>query len=236
MNAVGGLDARLSAVADMVRPGARGADVGGEHALRVCTLAKSGVIPSGLACDAREKPLLRAAATVARLGLAERVSCRLGDGLRAFSCNEADDVVIAGMGGEVIAKILEDRPPGEWEEKNFILQPVLRAPELRRWLFTNGFELVRERAVRCAGRVYVVICARFTGRRQNVLPTDPACYLGRLPGDCPQAAKAHIQARIRVLAERARGLKKTDAHRARELDDLIHTLSETIEGWGRFGA
>ncbi len=154
----------------------------------------------------------------------------LGDGLRAFSCNEADDVVIAGMGGEVIAKILEDRPPGEWEEKNFILQPVLRAPELRHWLFTNGFELVRERAVRCAGRVYVVICARFTGRRQNVLPTDPAAIsagCGRLPAG---RKGAYPGAHPRTGRARA-GLKKTDAQRARELDDLIHTLSATIEGW-----
>ena len=92
--------------ADMTREGSRLADIGTDHAYLPIELCLSGKIPSAIACDINPMPLRSAEENIARFGLSDIIQTRLSDGLDRVAPDEADDIVIAGMGGELIRDIL----------------------------------------------------------------------------------------------------------------------------------
>ncbi|MBQ9938574.1 MAG: SAM-dependent methyltransferase, partial [Oscillospiraceae bacterium] len=100
------LDERLETAASFVRNGSVVADIGTDHGYLICSLAERGTIPRGYACDINEQPLAKAAETVEETGLGDKISLVLCDGLRGLDPNCADDIIIAGMGGELICSIL----------------------------------------------------------------------------------------------------------------------------------
>jgi tRNA (adenine22-N1)-methyltransferase len=87
----------------------------------------------------------------------------LSDGLKEVSPDEADDVVIAGMGGELIRDILTAAPWVKDGKKHLVLQPMTHHDDLIRWLVENGFAIERQAAVRDDGKYYTVLSTRFTG-------------------------------------------------------------------------
>ena len=100
------LDERLTVCASLVREGARLADVGTDHAYLPVWLLNSGKITFAIASDINEKPLLRAKATAEKYS-AQNIELRLGSGVSVLTPEDGiSDIVIAGMGGEVIANIL----------------------------------------------------------------------------------------------------------------------------------
>ncbi len=156
------LDKRLSMVASLVRRGSRVADIGTDHAYLPVYLVQAGICPQGVAADIRSGPLESARRTVTEAGLTDKIALRLGDGLAPLAANEVEDIVIAGMGGETIVQILS---AVEWVKDmhlQFILQPMTRAEELRRWLLTNGFVITEERLVQDGHRLYPVMAVMYT--------------------------------------------------------------------------
>lgn len=131
MSAVETLDPRLRSIASLVRSGSRLADIGCDHGYLICALMRDGRIDGGIACDINEKPLDKARGEIERQGLTDKIACRLGDGLFPLDQDEVDDIVIAGMGGEMIASILERCPWESLTNKQFLLQPMTKAPFLR---------------------------------------------------------------------------------------------------------
>ena len=157
-----GLSPRLQLLADWVPPGARLADVGTDHAYLPVWLRLHGRVVSAIACDLREGPLARARETGRTYG-ADAVDYRLGDGLAVVSPEEADTVVIAGMGGETIAHILESWPHAKDPGITWLLQPMTKAERLRDRLWAGGFSVLRERCAVANRRVYSVMEVRYTG-------------------------------------------------------------------------
>ena len=100
------LSKRLQAVADLVTPGSRLADVGTDHGYVPIWLYEQGIIPSAIAMDLREGPLNRAKENIAVHDLSDGITVRLSDGLEKLLSGEADSIVIAGMGGMLVKKIL----------------------------------------------------------------------------------------------------------------------------------
>lgn len=170
------LDERLSAVADFVT-GGRLLDIGSDHALLPISLCLSGKIVKALATDVNPAPLSGAVKNIEKYGLSDRISVLVTDGLRGIDF-PSDDVVVAGMGGQLISSILEN---GDYplEGKNLILQPMTGAADLRAFLSENGYVITEERLARCVGekRIYQIIRARFTGVRYTLSPTE--IYFGR---------------------------------------------------------
>ncbi|MBR4888612.1 MAG: SAM-dependent methyltransferase [Clostridia bacterium] len=152
------LDARLAACAAFVRPGSRLADIGTDHGYLPIRLLLDGVVPSAIAADIRPGPLSSAKENALHYGVLERMDCRLSDGLALVKDGEVDDITIAGMGGELILRILTDAPWACKKGMRLILQPMTMAPELRRGLLKLGMEITEEVAVSAAGRVYSVLC------------------------------------------------------------------------------
>ncbi|MEG1850212.1 MAG: class I SAM-dependent methyltransferase [Oscillospiraceae bacterium] len=231
MSAVSGMDGRLAAIASLVRPGARLADVGCDHGLLICALAADGQIVSGIACDVNPKPLAKAGAEIARQHLEKKLVCRLGDGLGSVSSDEVDDVVIAGMGGELIADILSRCPWKENMAKRFILQPMTRACHLRHWLCENGFAIETERACSAAGRVYTVMRTAYDGRRWALEPLDLYSYVGELQKNPSPEARELLRQSASALAKRAIGIGESAPKQAEAIYTLVQKLVTMAEGW-----
>ncbi len=160
------LKGRLSLCAAYVRPDSRLADIGTDHGYLPIALCQSGKISSALACDINPLPLRSAEKNIAEAGLSDRIFTRLSDGLREIGADEVDDIVIAGMGGELIAAILEDCAWVKSPEINLILQPMTRHDALIGWLYENGFSIVEQGAVFDSKKVYTVLRVRYTGERR----------------------------------------------------------------------
>lgn len=158
------LDNRLSLCASFVRSGVKLADIGTDHAYLPVWLVKNGVVSTALACDINEGPLSFGQDTVNRYELTENIECRLSDGLKKVCENEADDIVIAGMGGELIAKILSDCTWAKNGDKHFILQPMTKCEVLVRYLYENGFEILEQKACECDKKHYTVMLVKYTGQ------------------------------------------------------------------------
>ena len=100
-------------------------------------------------------PLQKAAFNIRRYNVGKQVDARLSDGLELIFPNEADDIVIAGMGGELIADIIEKAPWLKDVQKHLILQPMTSAPELRTYLTEHGFAVKQEQASSARRRPYL---------------------------------------------------------------------------------
>lgn len=93
------LDNRLALCADFVRDGAKVADIGTDHAYLPVWLCRIGRCDTAIAADINPLPLERGIETINNSGLNNRIEARLSNGLEKISGDEADDIVIAGMGG-----------------------------------------------------------------------------------------------------------------------------------------
>ena len=159
---------RLSLCAEMVREGSRLADIGTDHGYLPIALCQSGKIPSALACDINPLPLRSAQENNEKYGLSDKIQTRLSNGLREVHPDEVDDIVIAGMGGELIRDILAETAWVKDETKLLILQPMTHHEDLVRWLYENGFALVAQKATFDEGKYYTVLAAKYTGEKTTV--------------------------------------------------------------------
>ena len=147
------LPPRLAAIAEFVRSGASVCDVGTDHAFLPCLLAKNGW-EKIYACDINENPLNRARTQIEKRGLTGLITLLKSDGLlRVPPC---DDVIIAGMGGELIAEII-GKCPFTNENTRFILQPMTKRDFLREWLCKSGFEVIGEKIVSEKNKTYLIL-------------------------------------------------------------------------------
>jgi tRNA (adenine22-N1)-methyltransferase len=188
---------RLYTVSTLVPHGARVADIGTDHGHLPIYLIQKGISPFCLACDIKEKPLQSAKENIAKTGT-ENIETRLGAGLGPTLPHEMDCIVIAGMGGEVIASILADAPWVKNPEYTLILQPMTSADSLRRWLCENGFSIKLEVACEENRKVYTVLKAHFTG--EGFSPDEFFCRVGKLTPNSEAAVK-YIEKQKKILEE-----------------------------------
>lgn len=154
------LSKRLELVASFVPEGSRIADVGTDHGYIPIELVKRGLCPSGIAMDIGKGPLERAREHIREQGLEEKIESRLSDGLSALKPGEADTVVIAGMGGELVIHILE-AGRHMWESvKEFVLSPQSELDKVRKYLEENGFAIQKEAMVVDEGKYYTVMLVK----------------------------------------------------------------------------
>lgn len=164
------LTPRLHAIMAQVPEGARLADIGTDHALIPAALLRRGKIISAIASDIRQGPLESAARTAQQFGLSDRISLRLGAGLCTIQPGEADVIVIAGMGGETIAQILDKDPWALDRTHVLLLQPMTAQPFLRQYLAAHGGCIEKESLCKESRRMYTVMTVRGGGQpRQKTL-------------------------------------------------------------------
>ncbi len=202
---ISALDGRLASAAGLVRQGARFADIGTDHAHLPLALLREGRIESAVCSDINRGPLESAMSNAHDAGLFEKIKFVLTDGAAALADEGLTDVAICGMGGELIAEIIDKAPFLKDERLRLILQPMSRQGQLRLYLAKNGFSVIKEVYSYSQGKYYVTICAEYTGE-----PYEPSLYereLGRsefLDTGCTEC-QGYLDARLRVYEKIARG-------------------------------
>lgn len=220
------LTPRLKAIAAWVPQGAKLADIGTDHAYLPVWLVLHGRVESAIASDLRKGPLERARLTGRTYG-AEGIDYRLGNGLSGIGPQEADTIVIAGMGGENIASILAAAPWTGDGVHTLLLQPMTRSAQLRRFLMENGYAITREALVRDRGTIYPVM---------EVKAGQMELTLGQLHGGAKLLAdplgERYIIEKIIRMQGAVVGLSRSAApEKADEIRDTITALMELREEW-----
>lgn len=221
------VNSRLMKIAGMIQKGDRVADIGTDHAYLPVFLIREGIASFAYACDVADGPLLNAKANIERLK-AKNIELRKGDGLNAVKPQEADTFIIAGMGGDLIIKILSDCDWIKNERYELLLQPMTSVEDLHAFLMKNGFEIKEEQAVISASRVYSVIKAVYSGNCREVSPKD--FYLGKLPCNLGSAEQVYIKRKRRILQKLAEDIKNIESEQRRYKDiiEVIRFIDELV--------
>ncbi len=172
------LSIRLKTIASLVPNGARVCDVGTDHARLPIYLKQNNIANSVIATDLNEKPIENAKKNLLEHGVTD-ISLRHCDGLSAVESHEADTVIIAGMGGEVITGIIGGCDWLKNETKTLILQPTTSAEILRKFLCDNCFDIVEEIPLCENQKLYSIMLVRYNGIRFSF--SEPYYYIGKIP-------------------------------------------------------
>jgi len=153
------LSKRLHAVASLVTPNNRVADVGCDHAYTSIYLVENNISPLVIAMDVNQGPIDRARANVSNFGYEDRIEVRKSDGLEKLEKNEADTILIAGMGGGLTIQILSQRMEVVETVRELVLQPQSEIHLVRRMLYKNNFLITMENMIKADGKYYVMMRA-----------------------------------------------------------------------------
>ncbi|WP_018962112.1 tRNA (adenine(22)-N(1))-methyltransferase [Sporolactobacillus vineae] len=204
------LSPRLMAVLQFIPVGARIADIGADHAHLCCRALQEHIAREAIAGEVRRGPFQQSINNVTELGMAGKVSVRLGDGLDVIRRGEVNCIVIAGMGGELITEILERGSAKLSADTTLVLQPNIREPLVRDWLNLHGWQIVAETVAEESPHFYEVICARFSG---NSLP--PLSAADRLMGPI-------------LIHNRPGAFQRKWADRQKKLQEVLNALEHTV--------
>ena len=215
------LDNRLKAAFKLCRKGLVSADVGTDHARLAAALAleKSAKV---YASDIKDGPLEAARRTVAEYDV-KNVEIVKSDGLENIPY--ADDVIICGMGGELIAEIVE-KCRFTNENTRFILQPMTKADFLRKRLYNSGFELLEEHTAEHAGKIYTVMLWRFSGISRDIDEIESLVGKNR--------DRKYLEKVAEKLIKNAKNMEKSsgfaeEATRLRKTADAVMKIAESYE-------
>ncbi|WP_433597299.1 tRNA (adenine(22)-N(1))-methyltransferase [Limosilactobacillus reuteri] len=154
------LSARLACVASLVPAGARVADIGSDHAYLPAALVLDGKIDFAIAGEVVKGPYENAVREIKDHQLEGRVIPRLADGLAAIEpADKVDIITIAGMGGSLIASILEKDKNKLTGIKRLVLQPNVGESQLREWLMNNYYQIMNEKIIEEDNHIYEIIVA-----------------------------------------------------------------------------
>ena len=218
---------RLLCCASMVQSGARVADIGTDHGYLGIYLLQSGAARHVIACDLRKDPLENARRNAKLFGVDGEMELRFSDGLEKILPDEVDTVVMAGMGGDLIQKILSQCPWRKREGLQFILQPQSAGNVLRRWLCEDGFEIQREEPVQDGHFLYTVMAIR-QGAPSPLTPGTEYASPALLKSESPLVG--NYLARVEnTLQETVRGLTNAEKQRPERLAYFGQALLEIQE-------
>ncbi len=221
------LSPRLQVIFDLVPTWAKVCDVGTDHAYLPIALSKSGKAKSIIACDINESPLKKAKENIEN-SKETNIDLRLGDGLSPVKENEANTVIIAGMGGEVIRHILSSCDWIKNPDLLLLLQPMTSAELLRSFLIDNFFEIQKEIPVSDASKLYSVMAVRFTGVKKTYKKGYE--FVGEVSPDTV-VGKLYIEKqkkRIRSCLNQIKDIK-SKAHEANELIEILSYIENILE-------
>lgn len=148
---------RLETIKSMVSKCQVVADIGTDHGYVAEMLLNENITDKVIATDINRGPLNRAIEHLTSIKLNDKCDFRLGSGLTVLKENEADSIVIAGMGGELIADIIYTSINVACKASELILQPMTTADRLRRFLNENNFKITDEKIVKELHHYYFII-------------------------------------------------------------------------------
>ncbi len=165
------LSLRMEQVMTMTEACTVAADVGCDHGYVAIELIRRKIAVGVIAMDVRPGPLSRAQEHIEREHLTGQIRCRLSDGLEKLEPKEVEEIIIAGMGGPLMIRILENGRENLCQVQTLVLQPQSEIPEVRKYLHRNGWKITKEAMVKDEGKYYTVIQAK-PGRETYERPLE----------------------------------------------------------------
>ena len=222
------LDQRLMTVCEFIRDGRVFADIGTDHAYLPCYAVLTGKCPSAYACDVKDGPLLHAAATVKKYKLEDKISLVKAYGLMNMDDLDFSDIVIAGMGGELISDIIRISPYLKNPKYNFVLQPMLSKDKLRIFLCENGFEIINDVYCISQGKFYTVLNAVYDGKTRHITPFQALMGVWDRSSP-PRFSKEYAIRQTHSLKKCIDGLR-TAGHDSSKEEQLLAEVQDFIRG------
>lgn len=222
------LNARLLTVADMVRQDATFADIGTDHAYLPLFLLDEGRISHAFCSDINRGPLDSAVRNARERGRESRMTFILTDGAAALSGRGITDYAICGMGGELIADIIDRAPQLRDGSVNLILQPMTRQAHLRRYLAAAGFSVSKESYSFDGGKYYVCLLATYTAERRVLsnIEAELGFSGAEIIGD--SARVGYLKAKLSALTRVARGKRRGGESNIPE-EEVISAIRDIIK-------
>ncbi len=223
------LKGRLKAIAEKIPLCETLADIGTDHAFIPLYAVQKSVCKRAIAADVKSGPVEIASGNVKRYGCEKLIETRLGSGLEPLKECEADVIVIAGMGGILIAEIIEKSLAKAKTAKVLILQPMNMVEVLRKWLYENGFEVLDETLAEESEKIYNILSVRWTGV-PKVLESFYH-YLGyELLQKQDELFKRYALNKLGLLKKKINGMQKAAApsEDLKELVDLKNRLEAIL--------
>lgn len=150
------LSSRLLACCNYVNKGDRVADVGCDHGYLGIHLLTAGIASSMIESDVNEAPLESARYNAVKFGVADRMSFHLSDGVQNIP-RDFDTLVCAGMGADTMMSILSAAPWLKDPKYRLVLQCQSKRPELRQWLYEEGYAIRRETLAKDGKFIYSIM-------------------------------------------------------------------------------
>ena len=232
---------RLATAVPYVRTGRLLADIGTDHAYLPIHLCEAGILTpvtagngariAAIAADINQGPVDRATEHIAEAGLSDRILPVRTDGLVGLDAYDPTDVIIFGMGGELIAAILAASPWALTGDRRLILQPMTHAEKLRAYLLENGMTIIGETLSQEGHRLYQTICAEpcADAPTRNLSPAELHVGLLEHYTDPDQRAiLAELTLRTMQTEQHARDARRAAGQDTPLQDELIRSLEEML--------
>lgn len=216
---------------DMLRGAHTVADIGCDHGRLSCALVQQGLADACIAVDISAPSLKKTEQLAARVGVSDRVETRLGDGLSPVGPGEADAIAILGVGGTLMARMLEAADAPLNGARLCVCQPMRAVDDIRRWLFERNYPVKSDRVVLEGGRYYQVFSVSPPEQTRQSLPEgwpEDCFFLGyksfeeRDPLLTPLAKRMLLSVKRRLKTQDADALEK----QARQLEQILDWLEK----------
>ncbi len=221
------LKGRLKLIADKVPKCNVLADIGTDHAYIPIYLVQNGVCQKAIASDVKIGPVKMASNNISLYKLSEKIETRLGNGLDTIEINEADSIIIAGMGGTLLTELLEANKPKTVNADTLVLQPMNDLHVVRKWLYDNAFEIYDEEMVAEGPKMYFVLSAKFSGNKKQY--SDFELYVGqRLIEKKDPLLGAYCRMKVQQIdkvLEQLEEMKENDALKSQYLRQKIDYIN-----------
>lgn len=226
------LTPRLQAIADGINESKVLADVGTDHAYLPIYLMQQGKISKAIATDINKGPIEIAQRRIKQYMLEGKIETRQGSGLMVLKPQEADTIVIAGMGGMLISEILEQSKAVAEAAQIIVMQPMLDSGRLRSYLIENGFEIVDEQLAKEESKIYEILWAKYTGNIQkaaSLMDIGPIIIEKKHPLAVEFIDKKMTELK-NILQKLGVGETETSQKRVQECQELLNYYNE-VKQW-----
>ena len=227
------LSERLGAVASLVTVTGILADVGTDHGYIPVFLAGQKRIQKAIAMDVNQGPLERAEEHIRQYGLEEQIETRLSDGLAALTPGEVNGIVIAGMGGNLMQRILMQGQEVAHTVEELVLQPQSELMEFRRFLSRSGYVITAEDMVFEDGKYYPMMRAVYRNGREEEPDILALKYGGKLLEQKHPVLHQYLNwqkyQKEQILEKMKQNAKQDVSRRMQELAQELAYITQALE-------
>lgn len=200
------LKGRLKEISKFVDKGSNILDLGCDHAYLSIYLVEKGIAAKALASDNKDEPLESAKANILKSSLSDKITTIKSNGLDNISPNMYDTLIIAGLGGELIASILSS--PNLNKDATLILEGNNSEKDIRVFLDNNNYLITDEELIEDKGHYYQIIKAKRSNTKMNLDETELSFGPIILKDKSP-IFKEYINRNIGVLENKLTGINDT---------------------------